>query len=366
MQPLKTPLLIDSHEDIAWNILTFGRDYTRSVSQIRASEAGGLAPVHNNDTLLGWDAYQRANTGVIFGTLFCAPIATKEGDWDTQTYADAKQAHRLYRSQLDAYRRLADEKPDFFRLIQNRSDLQNLLQLRAEIDSEKSRPIGLVTLMEGADGITQPDQVADWVEWGVRLIGLAWQATRYSGGTHEPGPLTQEGVRLLKRMDDLGCVLDLSHMDEKAVWQAFDRFSGRVMASHINPNHFLQERNSNRFLKDDVIREIANRSGVMGLVPYNIFLDPTWVKNGSARRTSIHNLVEQMDYVCQLTGSVKHVAIGTDFDGGFGLQNAPEEIDSIGDLPVMIPLLRERGYSEDDIADIFGQNWLRFLLEVLT
>lgn len=364
MNPHTSPLLIDLHEDLAWNILTFGRDYTRTVAQIRASEAGGLAPIHNNDTMLGWDAYQKANVGIIFGTLFAAPISTKEGDWDKQTYADAKQAHKLYRDQLDAYRKLFDEKPAFFQWIRTRSDLQNFLTTRDQVPEGGEKPVGLVTLMEGADGITTPDEVADWVEWGVRIIGLAWQATRYSGGTHEPGPLTEDGIRLLKRMDDLGCVLDLSHMDEKAVWQAFDRYSGRIIASHINPNHFLGARNSNRFLNADVIKEIANRNGVMGLVPYNIFIDPNWVKNGTAKRTSIQKLIEQIDYMCQLTGSVKHVAIGTDFDGGFGLQNAPEELDSIGDLPVIIPSLRERGYSEEDIADIFGQNWLRFLLEV--
>jgi hypothetical protein len=86
------PLLIDAHEDLAWNMLTFGRDYTRPVDETRQREAGGAAPVYNGDTLLGWPEYQRGRVSVIFSTLFAVPQRRKLGDWET-LYANIAQAN---------------------------------------------------------------------------------------------------------------------------------------------------------------------------------------------------------------------------------------------------------------------------------
>lgn len=365
--PPAYPIFVDSHEDLAWNMLTFQRDYTLSSSQIRSNEKDTIIPAANGDTMLGWADYQSANVGLIFSTLFAAPISTKEGDWDVQTYRNQQEAHDQYHQQLDAYERLFDQYPDRFRPIRSKTDLRNLLDDRAKASQTESRflPIGLITLMEGADAIQQPEELPEWVERGVKFIGLAWQATAYSGGTKEPGPLSRSGYELLKRMEETNCVLDLSHMDEKAVWQALDVFSGRVMVSHSNPETLMRERRSNRFLSDNVIRALAERGGVMGLVPYNLFLDPHWEKGFDRRTVSINRFVEQIDYVCQLLGTSLHTGIGTDFDGGFGLQSTPRELNSISDMGIICPLLREKGYSERDLHNIFGLNWIRFLEEAL-
>ena len=76
-------------------------------------------------------------------------------------------------------------------------------------------------------------------------------------------------------------------------------------------------------------------------------------------------VVDHIDYVCQLAGDASHVGIGTDFDGGFGLQSVPEEIDTITDLQKLEPLLDEKGYTESDIAAILGTNWLSLLKRIL-
>jgi membrane dipeptidase len=76
-------------------------------------------------------------------------------------------------------------------------------------------------------------------------------------------------------------------------------------------------------------------------------------------------VVDHIDYVCQLAGDASHVGIGTDFDGGFGLQSVPGEIDSIADLQKLIPLLKKRGYTDDDTAAIMGDNWLNKIRETL-
>jgi len=209
------PLIVDAHEDIAYNILNFGRDYTRAAVETRRLEyeSGSAAPEHNGETLLGWPDYQRGRVAVVFSTLFVTPIRRRTGEWDKQAYADFDQAHRLYRTQLDAYHKLEDDHPDHFRLIASRADLETVLTHWADSKAE-SHPVGLVPLMEGAEGVRTPSELDEWWEWGVRVIGPAWAGTRFCGGTREPGPLTDEGRLLLKAMADIGFTLDLSHMDE--------------------------------------------------------------------------------------------------------------------------------------------------------
>jgi membrane dipeptidase len=72
-----------------------------------------------------------------------------------------------------------------------------------------------------------------------------------------------------------------------------------------------------------------------------------------------------MDYVCQMAGDAYHVGLGSDFDGGFGLQSVPAEIDTIADLRKIIPLLVQKGYTEVDISAILGGNWLTHLQNTL-
>ena len=86
----QTPLMVDSHEDMAWNMLTFGRDYRLSAQETRQKEAGSIIPRENGDTMLGMPEYRAANMAVIFSTLFAAPFRTKEGDWDILTYKDSQ------------------------------------------------------------------------------------------------------------------------------------------------------------------------------------------------------------------------------------------------------------------------------------
>jgi membrane dipeptidase len=353
-------LIVDAHQDLAWNMLTFDRDYTRSVEETRRLEAGGDAPLHNGDTLLGWPEYQAGQVAVTFATLFAAPQRHKLGDWDSLTYADTSQAHSIYSAQLDAYHRLVDEHPDKFQLVQTLQDLEDVL-VAWEGSEESEHPVGLVILMEGAEGVRQPDELEEWWARGVRLIGPAWAGTRYCGGTHEPGPLTSEGYALLEGMSEFGYTLDLTHMDEQAVLQALDVYPGALVATHCNPLALLKGAETNRFLSDRILQGIINRDGIVGIPPFNKFLRWEWDSSQGRETVTLDLVVNHIDYICQMAGDAKHVGIGTDFDGGFGLQSVPAEIDTIADLQKLIPLLSEKGYTESDITAIMGGNWLSLL-----
>jgi membrane dipeptidase len=375
--------IVDAHEDLAWNMLTFGRDYNRSALETRRLERGTETPQRNGDTLLGWPEFRRGQVGLVFSTLFAAPVRRQHGEWDTQCYTTAEQAHQVYSAQLDAYHRLVDDHPEHFRLVETGADLQEVLDawdaaspvtVDADEDAALSAdetpvpdgpPTGLVVLMEGAEGVRTPPELEEWWARGVRLIGPAWAGTRFCGGTLEPGPLTAEGDALLEGMAEFGFTLDLSHMDAQAALQALDRYPRGVIASHANAVALLKGTQSNRHLPDEVIRGLIERDGVIGVVWLGGFLVPGWSKKDGRHLVSLEHIAAQIDYICQMAGDAHHVGLGTDFDGGFGLQSVPHEIDTIANLQLLAPLLAAKGYSEKDIAAIFGENWIHHLKGML-
>lgn len=344
-------------------MLTYGRDYTRSVVETRQIESGAQTPERNGDSTVGWPEYQRGQVAVVFSTLFVTPARKKEVA-DVLWYTDTNSAHRLYRDQIDLYRKLADSHPDKFRLISSKKELDSVIDHWSKpFQDHEGHPVGLIYLMEGAEGIRSPDELGEWWDLGLRMIGLAWAGTRFCGGTGEPGALTSEGRQLLSAMADHNFILDLSHMDELAAFESLDRYESPVMASHANCAALMQGADTNRHLSNRVIRGLIEREGVIGLIPFNAFLKVGWQRDRGSRREEVplDVLIAHIDHVCQLAGNSLHAGIGSDFDGGFGLQSIPPELDSIADLQLIASKLVARGYSEIDAENVLGGNWLRFL-----
>jgi membrane dipeptidase len=216
--------------------------------------------------------------------------------------------------------------------------------------------------MENADPIREPAELELWFERGLRCVGPAWSGSRYSGGTREPGPLTDLGHELLEVMADYGVGLDISHMAEQAALQALDRFEGVLFASHSNPRAVVP---GDRQLSDPVIDGIAERDGVIGIVLYNGFLRRDWRKGDRKGRVTLTDVLRAIDYVCQRVGDADHVALGSDFDGGFGSEAVPAEFDTVADLLKIGSALGEHGFEPDHISAILGGNWLRLLRRML-
>lgn len=361
---------IDAHEDLAWNMACFGRDYSRSAYQTRLSEQGTPFPTYTGDTMLGWPEYNQAKVALVFGTLFAAPARPGHADLlDKQTYNSPREANRIVWNQLGSYHRLCDQKPHAFCLLGTQTELaEHLARWQAKPPQKEGngfQPVGLIPLMEGAEGILNLDELPRWWEAGLRIIGLAWAGTRFSGGTREPGPLTGEGKALLEAMAELGFILDLSHMDAAAAFQALERYEGTIITSHANASRPVRAYSGNRLLDDDLLRAMIEREVVIGAVPFNNFLQADWAQNGVRQAVSLSMVADQIDYICQIAGDARHVGIGTDFDGGFGLQSSPRELNSIADLPLLLPLLSAKGYSETEQEDIAHGNFLRVLQSAL-
>jgi membrane dipeptidase len=135
------------------------------------------------------------------------------------------------------------------------------------------------------------------------------------------------------------------------------------MATHSNCAALMAGSGTNRHLPDRAIRGLIERDGVIGLIPLNSFLKVGWLRKNGSRREEVplDTFVAHIDHVCQLAGDANHAGIGSDFDGGFGLQSIPPELDTIADLQLVASRLIALGYSEEDAANILGGNWLRFL-----
>lgn len=351
-------IVVDAHEDIAFNWLAGGRDWRRGALETRRAEAGaevqrraGLASIGLPEALAG-------NVAVICATLFTAPRSRHAGPWDRLSYSDAQEAYALASSQLDYYERLAEED-ERVSLVLEQGELDAVLASWEEGRPEAARRVGLVLLMENADPVIEPEQFEEWYERGVRVVGPAWTASRYCGGTGQPGPLTDEGRELLEIMGEFGVLLDLSHMAQEACHEALDRYEGPVFASHSNPRRFCD---TDRHLEDGMIRRLAERDGVTGVVLCNRFLTNTW---SGPPRLPLEVALQVIDHVCQLTGSAAHVGIGSDLDGGFGAESAPLGIDTVADLGAIGKGLAGRGYEADDVAAIMGGNMLRMLRAAL-
>ena len=361
-------LIIDGHEDIAYNALEWERDIrlpayaTREREAQHSEQAGKYAG--RDIAMNGLPDLRRGGFGIVFGVIFTFPMHAVRGDegqeQQTQSYHTADEAHQVAQQQLAYYRELAREPG--VSLVHNQRDLARVLTAWEHSSAgDEQRPLGIVPLMEGADPIRMPAEAEQWFADGLRIVGLAWTNTRYSGGTFAPGPLTAAGRELLTEMERVGLILDTTHMAEESFWQALEHFSGPVIASHSNCRTFTP---TDRHLSDDMIRALAERDGVIGIVPVNMFLTNEW-KRTNRFPVGLDQVVRHIDHICQLTGNALHVGIGSDIDGGFGRDETPTELDTVADLAKLAGTLRSASYPEEAVVGIMGGNWRRFLERAL-
>ena len=353
------PIVVDGHEDIAWNYYNNGRDFLQSALAARAQERGSDVAHYYGARMTGLPESLLGRVALIVGTIFVAPQASAFLPDEKVLYATTEEATAWGWRQLDYYHQLA-ERSEKIALVRTQSDLDAVLSTWAAGTTLADHQVGIVVGMEGADPIPTPTHLAEWHARGLRVLGPAWTGTRYSGGTRAPGPLTALGRELLDAMAELGMVLDLAHMAPQAMREALDRYEGPLFASHANPLKFRPEATT-RSLSDELIRRIAERDGAVGIVPFNLFLVPDWQLGDGKDAATLQTVVAAIDHVCQVTGSARHVGLGSDFDGGFGAESAPQGLDTVADLLSLGEPLRQRGYSAEDVAAILGGNFLRIL-----
>ena len=343
-------ILIDSHLDLAWNALGWNRDLRMTLPEIRASESGMTERGRQTNTVC-FPEMRRGEVAICLSTLLarCHP----KGRETNLDYRTREIAYAAAQGQLAYYRALRQD--GVCTLIGNRSELKSALQ--AWETGVAGAPLGFIIAMEGADPILSPDHLDRWWADGLRVIGLAhYGPSAYAHGTGCSGGLTEMGRDLLREMDRRGMILDLTHMADESFWEALKVFQGPVLASHNNCRALVP---GDRQFSDDQIKAIIERDGVIGAVFDAWMLVPDW-KITKPNTATLQMAVDHMEHVCALAGDTRHIAIGSDLDGGYGTEQTPTDLGSIADLQKLQDLIRARSMSQSDVEAIFHGNWTRF------
>jgi len=344
-------LIVDSHLDISMNAIDWNRDLNLEVDEIRRREADMTQKGRGCNTL----SLPEMHKAELF--LSCATVIDRTVWPDSIRPGSATQeiSYAKAQGQLACYRLW--ERQGKIRMISDWPSLEAHYQDWLKRGSEA--PLGFILAMEGADPIVTPDQAASWYEDGLRIASIVhYGVSAYAYGTGLPGPLKPAGIELLKEMDRLGIILDLSHLAEEAFWQALDIYSGPVQASHNNCRALVP---GDRQFSDDQLKAIVERDGVIGVACDAWMLYPGWVIGETMPEVvDMEAVANHIDHICQLAGNADHVGIGSDLDGGYGTEQTPSDMDKITDLQHVQQLLQRRGYSSDDIENVMYRNWLRF------
>ena len=352
-------IIIDAHLDLAWNALQWNRNIEHSVYTIRTRESN-LTGAGRGQGTVALPEMRQGRIALCFATLLARSTGRAIQNLD---YSSPYQAYAAAQGQLAYYQALKEAGK--VRLIVDKKELDehidSWLDWDANADTSLPQPaVGLVISMESADPILTPEQLPIWKEAGVRIIGPAhYGPGRYAGGTSTELGLAFEGKQLLREMDRLGILLDLTHLSDEAFWEAMDCFSGLVLASHNNCRALVAHQ---RQFDNKQIHAIISRDGVIGVALDNWMLRTGWTRGAKDNeRVTLAHVADHIDHICQLAGNSLHAAIGSDLDGGFGREQSPSDLDTIADLHHLTEILSKRGYSDEHIAAIMHGNWLRLL-----
>jgi membrane dipeptidase len=321
----------------------------------------------------------------------------KEGGLDVQMFSvfcderfGKDTAYKFANIEIDSLYAIIARNPSAMMLVKTPADLQKAL---------KEKKLAAMIGVEGGHMIEDNlDYLNKLFDRGTRYMTLTWNnstswATSAKDETENSIPhlkkgLTDLGKQIVKRMNELGMMVDLSHVGEQTFWDAINTTTKPVIVSHSCVYSLCPHR---RNLKDEQIKAIGKNGGVIHLNFYSGFLDSTYEKRKAAflnihktETDSLNNLkwagyevdeymskkypqevaslrpplsllLDHLDYIVKLIG-VDHVGLGSDFDG---IESAPQQLDGVENLPLITKALMERGYSKKDIRKILGGNFLR-------
>ena len=297
----------------------------------------------------------RAREGHLGGGFFAVfvPSSMEEraamyfGTELSPTYA-LKQANRISANLF----RIERQNPADFRIVRKLSELSECLH---------NDIFAAIYHFEGADPIDADlDALEVYHAAGLRSLGIVWSRPNVFahgvpigyGQTPDHGPgLTEAGVALVRACNQLGILIDLSHLNEAGFWDVARLSEAPLVATHSNVHAICP---ISRNLTDAQLDAIAASDGVVGLNFAVSFLHPDGLSDTA--QTSIATMVQHIDYLVERIG-IDRVAFGSDFDGA----DIPDELGDASGLPKLLSALRSAGYGDSDLSKIAHENWLRVL-----
>jgi membrane dipeptidase len=355
---MKPVFIIDAHLDLAMNALEWNRDLSRPLDEIRQREMNMKDKPDRGKGTVCLPELRKGKIGLVVATQLSrfTPIGSSLPGWHSPQQAWAMtQAQLAWYGEMEAMGEMVQitDLPG----LEKHLDLWN----DATVPDEK-KPVGYILSVEGADSLVDISYLHKAHTYGVRALGLShFGPGRYAPGTKMEGPITPKGIELLKEMDTLKLILDITHLTDEGFDQALELYKGPVWASHHNVRKIAP---TQRQLTDDQIKRLIERNAVIGGMLDCWAMDIRFIDTISdpwQLDIRLENLVDHWDHICQLAGNSYHVAIGSDLDGIFGTEQSPWDLNSIADLQKYQGILSRRGYKPEDIDNIFHGNWLRFL-----
>lgn len=314
--------------------------------------------------------------------------------WCDGTFGPGTAFARANR-EIDTLYAVAARNPGRMMIVRTPADLQTAV---------RQKKLGAMLGVEGGHMIEDRlDYLDSLFNRGVRYMTLTWNnstswATSAMDETkpipeHSLQPerkkgLTDFGKQIVKRMNTLGMIVDVSHVGEQTFWDAIATTTKPVIASHSCAHSLCPVF---RNLKDDQIRAIAKNGGVIHLNFYSGFVDPDFMSRDSlfrerhkaeydsllklnpepyfaqqklsakyadearSLRPPMSMLLDHLDHIVKLAG-VDHVGMGSDFDG---TTSTPQQLDDVTAYPLITAELMKRGYSKKEIRKILGGNFMR-------
>ncbi|HEV3250211.1 MAG TPA: membrane dipeptidase [Puia sp.] len=353
-------LIIDAHLDLSMNAIDWNRDLRRPLSEIRDREKGMKDKPDRGGGVVSIPELRKGNIGLVVATQIARSVTR---DNPLPGWHSPEQAWAQTQAQLAWYRAMEAEGEMI--QITNIDSLERHVMDWKDAKLKDQKPIGYILSLEGADSLITLKNLETAYLNGLRAVGPAhYGPGRYANGTDASGPMNKKGLELLKEMEKLNIILDATHLCDDAFWQALDFFQGPVWASHNNCRALV---NHNRQYSDEQIRALIDREAVIGGAMDAWMMVPGWVRGKSTpleMNCNLEKLIDHLDHICQLAGNTLHIGIGSDLDGAFGKEQCPIDIETIADEQKIPSLLKNRGYSDNDVFNIMHGNWLRFLRRV--
>ena len=351
--------IFDAHLDLSMNAMDWNRDLTLTVEEIRERELGMTDKPDRGNNTVSLDAMRKGNIGLCNATQIARYV--HKGN-SLPGWQSPQQAWAHTQGQLAWYKSM--EALGEMVQITNKTELNAHLKLWKT--GAANKPIGYLLSLEGADSIVDISYLEKSYEQGLRAIGPAhYGPGTYAHGTNSSGGIGQKGRELLKEIQRLGLILDVTHLCDISFWETMVNYEGPLWASHNNCRSLV---NHHRQFTDEQLKEIMERKGIIGVVFDAWMMVPNWERGVSTPQSagvSLQQIADNIDHICQLAGNTDHVGIGSDLDGGFGTEQGPTDVDTIADLQKIPELLKTRGYSVADIEKIMHGNFIGFLRQNL-
>lgn len=352
-------IVVDGHNDVIINSIFRGRDIGKRLD-------------------VGHTDIPRLQEGGVDVQVFA--VWSYDAKWRTGAFEHANE-------QIDSLESLVARNPEQIAIAKTSTDIERVLdegKIVALIGIESGNMIE--SSIENLEKLRERGAIYLTLTWNFNLPWVTAAAVEDEKPTDEQQGLSPLGKDIVRRMNELGMMIDLSHASKKTFYDVMETSSKPVLVSHSNAAaltpHF-------RNLDDQQLAALKENGGVIGLNFYSGFLDTTYngrveelfrkefdrapnadedvgvqykalnKENKHLANTPMSVLLDHINYLVSKVG-VDHVALGSDFDG---VDSTPQGLEDVSKFPNLTKALLERGYSNDEVAKIMGLNFLRILKE---